>query len=238
MAEKKPLYRRIYEDLRDEIAEGVYPVGTRIPSETELVNRYGVSRLTVRRAISDLSAEGFLITVQGRGSFVKKNRLWTSKLRSTVAKSFTDVCIESGLRPGARVVSEEIVRAPIHYARELGVPDDTLFLCIRRIRTADDWPIIDEHTFVPYEKYKGLLELDLNDASIFEAIERVGGMRPLHFQGQLVNAVIALPDQARELNIPLGSALLKRSYTFVGADGVPISVARSFFVGERYTLEF
>lgn len=237
MSENVPLYRQIYEDLRDSIADGTYPVGARLPSETELVGYYGVSRLTVRRAIADLAADGFLVTEQGRGSFVRKHKLWASNLRSSVTKSFTDICFEAGLKAGARVVSEEIVRSPRHYAQALGVAEGSLLICIRRIRTADDWPIIDEYTYLPYERYEGILAKDLTDASIFQAVQEVGGMRPLHTQDQLISAVNATADQARELNVPTGAALLKRSAIFVGADGKPISVSRSFFVGGRFSFE-
>ena len=237
MADNQPLYRQIYEDLRDRIADGTYPVGAKLPSETELVADYNVSRLTVRRAIADLAADGFLITEQGRGSFVRKHKLWASSLRSSVTKSFTDICMEAGLAAGARLVSQEIVRAPARYAQALGVSEGSLLLCIRRIRSADDWPIIDEYTYLPYERFEGMLSKDLNDTSIFQAIEEVGGMRPFHAHDQVVSAVNATPDQAKELNVSVGAALLRRSATYVGADGKPISVARSYFVGSRFSFE-
>jgi DNA-binding GntR family transcriptional regulator len=66
-----PVYIQLAEILRRQIAKGAIKPGARLPSETELMEKYGVARLTARRAFRELASEGLTITVQGRGSFVK-----------------------------------------------------------------------------------------------------------------------------------------------------------------------
>ena len=70
-----PLYRQVMDDLKGEIARGVYASGSRIPSEIELAKSYGVGRVTVRRAIEELSRAGYLNRQQGRGTFVLRSKL-------------------------------------------------------------------------------------------------------------------------------------------------------------------
>ena len=73
-----PLYRQVMDSLSADIENGTYPVGTRIPSETELSDIYDVSRITVRRAVTELSSEGILTKKQGKGTFVNAPRLTSS----------------------------------------------------------------------------------------------------------------------------------------------------------------
>ena len=83
-----PLYQQVLEDLRAKIEDGTYPLGAKLPSEVELIKIYDVSRITVRRAVSELVSEGILVKEQGRGTFVRSRWLRRS-LVSSVTKSFT-----------------------------------------------------------------------------------------------------------------------------------------------------
>ncbi len=230
-----PLYRKVLEDLRAKIEDGTYPLGSRLPSEVELIESYGVSRITVRRAVTELVNEGLLIKEQGRGTFVRSRWLKRS-LRSSVTESFTDACGRMGLTAGAKVIDVSIVPAPAHYAEMLGIGPEELLIHVRRVRAADGWPVFEEDTYLPYGAYKEILKEDLTDASIFDVVERVGGMRPLHAVGSFIDAVPATRDQAEDLGVAVGAPLLKVGSCYAGADGKPISVARSFFVGGRMTL--
>ena len=231
-----PLYQQVLEDLRAKIEDGTYPLGAKLPSEVELIKIYDVSRITVRRAVSELVSEGILVKEQGRGTFVRSRWLRRS-LVSPVTKSFTEACAETGLTAGAAVVEVSIVPAPEHYASALGVEEDSLLVHVRRTRTADDWPVIDEHNYLPYEDFKALLAMDLNDQSLFSMLEGLGAVQPFAIEDRTVDAVSANADQARELGITSGSPLLKLSGTYKDASGRPIAVSRSYFVGGRMTFQ-
>ena len=83
-----PLYQQIFEEIKSAIEEGVYAPKERIPSEPELAAQYGVSRITVRRAVEDLCVEGYLVKQQGRGTFVSTPHINRRLLQYTVARSF------------------------------------------------------------------------------------------------------------------------------------------------------
>ena len=104
-----PLYQQIYEDIKSAIKDGVYKVDEKIPSEAELSEEYGVSRITVRRAIEDLCADGYLTKMQGRGTFVGKPHIMRRLSQSKATRSFSEICREAGVTPGAHLIERQIV---------------------------------------------------------------------------------------------------------------------------------
>lgn len=106
-----PLYQQVMDDLKGEISRGVYPTGSRIPSEMELAKSYGVGRITVRRAIEELSRAGHLSRQQGRGTFVCAPKLKRKIVQKGDVQSFTDGCVANDMVPGARLVSRTVVAA-------------------------------------------------------------------------------------------------------------------------------
>ena len=103
-----PLYQQVMDDLKGEIARGVYAAGSRIPSEMELAKSYGVGRVTVRRAIEELSRAGYLNRQQGRGTFVCAPKLKRKIRQKGDVQSFSDACRVNGMEPGACVISRKI----------------------------------------------------------------------------------------------------------------------------------
>lgn len=229
-----PLYQQISAELREAIENGIYAPKDRIPSEPELSDRYGVSRITVRRAIEELCSEGYLIKHQGRGTFVSAPRINRRLLQYEFARSFTDVCHDNGMEPGARLISRQI--QPIHAdAMEfLELPETALLLHIRRLRTADAIPIFEENILLPFEAYRDLMEEDLENVSIFDAVENVSGRRPSHTPRRLVEAVRATSEQSSLLAIPSGDALLHLRVNFCDAKDDPLCIGSQYYVGSRY----
>ena len=103
-----PLYKQLIRKLRNDIAAGVYPVHSRIPSEQELCDAYGVSRVTVRKALAVLTQEGLLKRHQGKGTFVGLPRI-RKDLQDV--NSFHDACRMMGCEPSTRVIHAVAVRA-------------------------------------------------------------------------------------------------------------------------------
>ena len=96
-----PLYAQLMDQIRTDIRRGVYAVGSRIPPEHELEINYGVSRVTVRRALQELTAEGLLERKQGKGTFVSSPR---AEIRERRPQGFHDACRAEGRVPGVRVI--------------------------------------------------------------------------------------------------------------------------------------
>ncbi len=230
-----PLYQQIFEEIKAAIEEGRYQPKERIPSEPELAERYGVSRITVRRAVEELCAEGYLVKQQGRGTFVSTPRINRQLLQYKVARSFTDVCRDNGMEPGARLVNRQIVPVRAEEAKFLGLDENALLLYIKRIRTADGQPIFEENVFLPYERFQALLREPLEDVSLFDLITDLNdGLPPSKTPQRTVAAVRATAEQASELAISVGDPLLFLNVHFSDENDRPLCIGRQYYVGSRY----
>ena len=231
-----PLYQQIYEDIKSAIKDGVYKVDEKIPSEAELSEEYGVSRITVRRAIEDLCADGYLTKMQGRGTFVGKPHIMRRLSQSKATRSFSEICREAGVTPGAHLIERQIVPVRPDEQEFFGLRPDALLIYVHRVRTADGLGVCDENMFVPYDDGRDLLTLPLEDTSLFDAIEQATGHRPASNEDWNITAVKATTDQASLLGISVGDPLLRTHVSFVDDEGRPVCMGRHYFVGSRYEL--
>ena len=99
-----PLYQQVKDDIRAAIESGKYKTNEKIPPEPELSAEYSVSRITVRRAVEELCAEGYLVKMQGRGTFVSKPRIHRKFASGRGTASFTETCKEYGMVPGLSLI--------------------------------------------------------------------------------------------------------------------------------------
>ena len=230
-----PLYQQIYDELKDAIEKGVYKPKERIPSELELADQYEVSRITVRRAVEELCSDGYLVKQQGRGTFVSTPHI-NRQFHATALQSFTDLCTDNGMVPGAQVIDRQIVPARQNEMEFFGLGKNELLLHIKRLRTADGEPIFEENVFLPFDTYRELLTDDLDDKSIFVEAERVSGLHVDHTAFRMLEAVRATPERASELAMAPHDPLLYMRVGFVTADEKPVYIGKQYYVGSRYVM--
>ena len=235
-----PLYQQVMDDLKGEIARGVYAAGSRIPSEMELAKSYGVGRITVRRAIEELSRAGYLNRQQGRGTFVCAPKLKRKIRQKDDVQSFSDACRVNGMEPGARVISRKILPADSTEAQFFGVPVGTDLICVERVRTADGVPVmLENNAFVladhPY--LQTLADEDLIDNSIFALVAEHSGRAPLKSDPCTVEIALADVQAASLLEVPVGEPLFYMEAYFTDADGLPLLLGRQKIVGSRYLFD-
>lgn len=238
MAKSSLLYQQIYEDIRSSIEMGTYKPGDRIPSEQELCAEFGASRITVRRAVEELCNNGFLVKRQGIGTFVSKTR-FSRQIRRTGngLVSFTTLCRDQGLEPGASVIDRKIVPIRGDEQHFFGLGADSLLLYVHRVRTADDVPIYEENIFFPYEEFRGLMTAELEDVSIFDVCESVSGRRPVANSHMTIEAVAASQERAALLQVAAKAPLLYMNAFFIDAEDKPLAIARQYYVGSRYAFD-
>lgn len=232
-----PLYQQIYDEIKGKIEDGTFQPKDRIPSEPELAEEFEVSRITVRRAVEELCARGYLVKQQGRGTFVSAPHMSRRLLQTTAAEPFSKLCERMGLEAGARVLACQIVPARPEEIEFLGLSEGALLLYIQRVRSASDQPIFEENIFLPYIGYERMMQMDLNNVSIFDTIAEVGGRRPVQTLRRSIEAVRATSEQASRLAITANDPLLYLHVFFADADGVPVCIGRQYYVGSRYRFE-
>ncbi|GLX69756.1 GntR family transcriptional regulator [Paenibacillus glycanilyticus] len=199
----KPLYLQIKSIVKDRILHGVYPLGSIIPSEPQLEEEFGVSKVTVRGAISELAQEGYLEKGSGKGTKVIRN---TSVSKLSKQKRFTEVLVEGGHR-----IRKELLAAE---AAELGPGNlpHSLFgeqaYRIERLYYLNDEPYIHYTHYVT--KRVGSIELsDLGSQSLYDMLGELEAA-PEKFRDEFAVA-LAPDDIAQKLGVAAATPLLMRS---------------------------
>lgn len=232
-----PLYQQVMDDLKGEIARGVYPAGSRIPAEMELAKSYGVGRITVRRAIEELSRAGYLNRQQGRGTFVCAPKLKRKIRQKDDVQSFSDACRVNGMEPGACVISRKILPADSTEAHFFGVPVGTDLICVERVRTADGVPVMLENNIYVYEDNAYLSTAPLSNQSIFEFVRNQTGRMPAFTDPCTLEIACASPEVARLLAVPVGEPLFYMEAFFFDEQRRPFIIGRQRIVGSRYVFD-
>lgn len=222
-----PLYRQLMHKLRSDIASGVYPVHSRIPSEQELCQTYDVSRVTVRKALLELTQEGLLKRHQGKGTFVSVPRL-CKNLKDV--NSFHDACQLLNVIPGTRVIHAQLVRAT-HEDHEKLMIDDDQVLEVVRLRMADDLPVMLETNRFPLA-YAWLLEENLT-CSLYSILQErhLEPRQGIHE----ISLCFATPQQAKHLGIEPGTALMQLDEIIFDQYSRPMHTSHQLIRGDRFT---
>jgi GntR family transcriptional regulator len=153
-----PLYYQIREALRNAIMRGEYMAGDQLPTEVELCEHFDVSLTTVRRALSDLTNEGLLERISGKGTFVREpDTAWDLGPFT----SFTQEMKRRDLAPDNRIVRAEIVEPSerIIDALRLGGSAEPVF-CLERVRLVGDTPLMIETAYLPMSRFPGIESID------------------------------------------------------------------------------
>ena len=220
-AAEAPLYQQLQTLLRDRIESGELRPGDAFPSESELVAAHTISRITVRRAISELQREGLVVTRHGAGTFVAD----PARAGAQCLVSFTSDVLRRGRVPGSTLLSLETHPGPSFAARRLDQPDDADIVHIKRLRTVDDEPVYLSDAWVPRRVLPHITADDLArtgpDQSLFRLIERHHPV-PLEDGEEVATAVIA-SDEVREIfALPRLSPVIRRTCLLRDRVGNPI----------------
>ena len=171
-----PLYRQIQSELRERIASGELPPGSRLETEQELMARYEVSRATVRQALAGLVNEGFVEIRRGLGTYVRKAAV---EHRLGGFYSYSREIERHGMRPGTRVRSLRLEEAGPRVAAILEIDPGDAVVALSRIRLADDEAIVTETSYLPADRFGGLEGLDFSRRSLYETLTSEFGVRPV-----------------------------------------------------------
>ncbi|MFZ5649966.1 MAG: GntR family transcriptional regulator [Bacillota bacterium] len=220
-----PLHIQLKEILKNEILNGQFK--EKIPSERELMDRFSVSRSTVREAISDLVTEGILEKKHGRGTFISHRPVeeWLGSITT-----YNEIINDMGMKPGTKLLYQGAETEPQSVANTLGVER---FYKIDRLRYANDIPIALEMQYYPLEIGLKLKEFDLNDAAIYDILELSLGIK-LWKAEQMITSVQPTKEEAHYLNIKESSSmLLIERLTYDPADN-PVEYLRGLFRADMY----
>ena len=207
-----PLYAKVEAALASSILDGTLPATSQLPTEDSLIERFQVSRPTIRKAIQNLSARGLVEIRRGKGTFVTEPKV-TQEL--TALSGFAEDMHLVGRRPTARVIDTRVVPATEPVARRLALTTGEDVVRIQRVRLADGVPMSFDETYLPLELGQKIITNDLAAEPIFSLLEEKYHI-PLVEAEYRLEAVSAQPPVAEALGIEPGSPLFlieRTSYT-------------------------
>ena len=148
-----PLYKQVKIALKNDILNQIYLPGDKIPTEPELRERFGVSRVTVRYAVEELEKEGFLKRTQGKGTFVTHR-----KIESDMEKvsGFSDLVTSSGGTPSRLILNKKVQPAGDWIAEHLQISSKDPVLYLERILSNSDSPVMHDTSYYPLSRFPGL----------------------------------------------------------------------------------
>jgi GntR family transcriptional regulator len=224
-------YASIAHTLRQGIESGLYPVGTALPSESELCQRFSVSRGTVRQTVAMLRNEGLVETHRGRRPTVL-NRPLEHAIDEFF--SFSAWVRAQGREPGQRTVEIARRRALSERDSNSDYPEGEYLVHITRLRTIDGLPTMLERSVFHDSLGQHLMHFDTDSGSIFEYLLSQGA--PLDTGTHLVDAVLATEIDAELLEVDPGAPVLRvRRYT-QSADGELLEYSDDRYRPDRATI--
>lgn len=218
------LYYQLYDILYDDIHKGIYKPGDLLPTENELISKYHISRVTVRKAMDMLMNDGMIGKRRGYGTFVLKEKMGTELDH---AQYFATTMIERGFTPFVKVLSNKKILASKSVAEALGVPDGTPVVHLRRLRLADETPIRMESTHLLYEKYAMVEKHDFTNSSLREFLRENYNVSWATVQ-QKIYAIAADARHAKILDISEGTPTLYSECVFYTSSGEPGEYSRVY----------
>jgi GntR family transcriptional regulator len=226
-----PLYQQIERYLLDEIANGTLVAHSRLPSERELVKKWGVSRITARQALNDLVLKGYLYTAPGKGFFVADKHEQPNEFAALL--SFSAGARERKQVPSSRVLSARIIQPSPSLMQQLSTSGDVVELV--RLRYLDNAPVGIQYNWLPHALCPDILSLDFTSASLYSELrERYGCV--LASARMTISARLANPEERDLLELPDPGVILTVDQATFNAEHQPVEVSLGLFHPQRYPL--
>lgn len=202
-----PKYYIVKNDLMEQIKNKTYPVNSLLPSEKELMDQYHVSRITVRKALDELVAEGYVYKIHGKGSYVKLNRQSNIKLSRKLI-SCSEEIRRNNMVPRRRRLNQTVIPCSRFVADSLKLEVGEEVLWFERLYYADDIPITYANSYISLRYLKGLDEYDLEKMSMFSIVNDIYKYE-IERSYREFEAVAANSVLSRELEVAEGYPLLQ-----------------------------
>jgi len=227
-----PIYYQLAKILEKYILDGKLKPGEALPPEHEIAEKFGISRMTVRRAISELIAVGMVYSQQGKGNFVARPKLDDFAFELV---NFYEEIQKRGMKPSTKLLGVKIVRADKLLAEKLEIKLNTSCLYFRLVLSADDEPLVYENKYVVYTKQKPILETELKDPSLSSLAIIHGDHFPI-ISKRVLQASIVTEEEALILGTGLNTPVFVVEQTVYDTEKKPIGWGKSIYRGDRYKL--
>ena len=225
-----PLYHQLQAVLKAEIESRKWRADERIPNETKIAERFGVSKITVRQALQKLAEQGYIRREHGRGTFVARRKFDEGPRELT---SFTEEMRRHDLAASSRVLGQYVVEADARVADALLLPPHSPIFVLKRVRLAGGEPMSVQTAHIPAAFVPGLEVTE--DISLYEVLQTryhlyAARARETYF------AAAAEAEAAELLGVPAGSPVFTVERVTLLPNERPFEFVQSVVRGDRYTI--
>jgi GntR family transcriptional regulator len=227
----EPAYAQLVSILRQSMVAGILRPGDQLPSEAQLCKRYGVSPMTVRRAINVLVDQGMIIAEQGRGTFVKSIAMG----EATFSLNNLQCLLNDTEHTTVKVLEVRIVRADERVARKLNIPLRQRTVYIRRILLTEDLPALYHREYLIYDPTRPIVEAEL-EVTALQRLFSGSGETILKRGDIILEATLLNEEEACLLQLELPKAAFCFEHLFYDFEDRPISWG--WFIGRNDLLRF
>lgn len=228
-----PFYFQLREILAADIGRAFKP-GDMLPPEGDLCTQYGVSRTVVRQALDELSRDGMIYKLKGKGTFVTSRSADSSYVQDVAG--FFSAMTSRGHTVTSQVLRQEVVPASAHVARMLAIDIGASVVAIDRVRSVDDTPLSVVRAWLPHNMVPGLESIDLTAISMYAVMRERYGQRP-HRGTRSIEAIAISEEDAAHVGVPAGSPALRLESIARNEQDVPLEYYVSVYRGDRSKLE-
>ncbi len=227
-----PIYYQIREQLRQLILSGQLVTGDVLPTEMEICAECGVSRMTARQALTQLSNEGLVTRQRGRGTFVAAPK---AALESSLfpLQSYTEILGQVGMHPGAVILTQAVEPASENVANKLKVTAGDRVVRIARKRVVGDETMSLETSFYPFVRCPDLATINLDDQSVYDLLRQRFGIEP-NYATDTIELSVAGSYEAGVLSIGEGVPVVLVTRLSYLADDTPIEFTQTIHRGDRF----
>jgi GntR family transcriptional regulator len=231
-----PLYKQLGKILRQQIEEGKFKSNHPIPSERSLCQKYNISRITVRQAISEMINEGILYRKQGKGTYVAKRKV-TQGLTRII--NFTRTVLDLGMNPSTKILGNEISPVDFQIAKILEIPLTSQILKLSLLGMGDEEPLVLYESYFPLSLGKKMTREAIRrekmgmSFSTYDLYGESSGVFP-NLVNQTFEAITADELLSSLMHVEKGTAIFMITSVFIAQDQRPLEFRKAMYRGDRY----
>ncbi len=225
-----PLYTQIREILRARIFDGTYKAHEQMPSESELMRSFEVSRITVRQALGDLQKQGLIFKIHGKGTYVSQPKAFQNLAK---LQGFGEAMSSMGYETFSKVVNFRVLPADKTVAKKLDLAENEMVAEIRRVRYLNRSPISLDVSYLPRQIGERLIKEDLTNRDIFLILENDYGYALDQAELQ-IEAMLADESLGRLIQLEEGSPILRIERLTFTADNQPLDFEYLYYRGDAF----